>query len=165
MHQQPFSILRTQSGAALVIALAMMIVLTLIALASSFTSIFEIKISGKKRMATDAFYGADSGVQVVMGNVRNFDLPAKYDVNNRYDYSRYTDGEGKQNYNPTNADIIILHNTTQSGAPRGMGMSATGGLEFAHYLIESTGRDQTESGSNKSVVTIEQKVIRLVPTM
>jgi hypothetical protein len=52
--------LKNQSGAALVIALIMIIVLTLIGLASIFTSTFEISLSGNKRTSTDAFYLAET---------------------------------------------------------------------------------------------------------
>ena len=47
--------LKDESGAVLVVALIMMVVLTLIGIAGSFTSIFEIMISGHKRGSTDAF--------------------------------------------------------------------------------------------------------------
>jgi len=49
MTIKPCFSLNNQSGAALVIALVIMIVLTVIALAATFTSIFEIKLSGNKR--------------------------------------------------------------------------------------------------------------------
>ena len=160
MEKRTHTLLDNQSGVALVIALIMIIVLTLIGLASTFTSIFEIKLSGNKRGSTDAFFAADSGAQVVMANVENFNLPGKYDVGNKYNYSK-----DPANTNPTNADIIIYHNTTQSGAPRGLGFSATGNYEFMHYLIESKGQDQIEVSPIKSTSTIQQKVVRLVPTL
>jgi hypothetical protein len=160
MVTKKVQILRNQSGAALVIALIMIIVMTLIVLAASFTSIFEIKLAGNKRGSTDAFFAADSGVQVVVSNTANFDLPGKYDVASRYHYS-----QDASNPNPTKADIIIYHNSTQSGAPRGLGFSATGNYEFIHYLIDSTGKDQVELSPIKSTCTIEEKVVRLVPTL
>lgn len=160
-------ILNDQSGAALVVALIMMIVLTLVGLASVFMSTFEIKLSGNKRGSTDAFYAGDSGLQVVVADVQNFDLPGKYDLGNKYDYSSYVDEEGNKNYNPTNAKIVISHIANQSGAPRGIGISATGagGIGFVHYLIESTGKDQTGLSLMKSTCTVQEKVIRLVPDM
>jgi hypothetical protein len=153
-----------QSGTALVVALVMMIVLTLIGLASSFTSTFEVKLSGNKRGSTDAFFAADGGVQVIMSSVPNFDLPGKYDESGKYDYTNFTDGEGHKNFNPTNANIVVSQLANESGAPRGMGMSATGaGGEFVHFLIESTGRDQMDLSPFRSTCTIQEKVIRLVP--
>jgi len=152
-------ILKNQSGAALVIALIMIIVMTLIVLAASFTSIFEIRLAGNKRGSTDAFFAADSGVQVVIANIENFDLPGKY-AGNKYD--PFTD---PKNTNPTKAQVQINYDGTQSGAPRGMGFSATGNYEFVHYLIESTGQDQIELSPIKSTCTIQEKVVRLVPTL
>ena len=149
--------LSNQSGAALVIALVMIIVLTLIGLASTFTSTFEIKLSGNKRGSTDAFYSADSGVQVVLARIENFDLPSKYTDNK---YNPFSD---PANSNPTKAQVVIEHNAVQKGAPRGSGFGATGSLGFEHYLIESTGMDQIEANPLKPSCTIEEKVVRLVP--
>ena len=152
-------ILKNQSGAALVIALIMIIVMTLIVLAASFTSIFEIRLAGNKRGSTDAFFAADSGVQIVIANIENFDLPGKY-VGNKYD--PFTD---PKNTNSTKAQVQINYDGTQSGAPRGFGFSATGNYEFVHYLIESTGQDQIELSPIKSTCTVQEKVVRLVPTL
>jgi hypothetical protein len=160
MVTQRVDILKNQSGVALVIAMIMIIVMTVIVLAASLTSIFEIKLAGNKRGSTDAFFAADSGVQIVMAKVENFDLPGKYDVGNKYHYS-----QDVANQNPTKADIIIYHNSTQTGCPRGLGFSASGNYEFVHYLIESTGKDQIELSTLKSTCDIQQKVVRLVPTL
>jgi uncharacterized protein (UPF0333 family) len=152
------TILKDQSGVALVFALIMMIVLTLIGLASTYTSIFEIKLSGNKRGSTDAFYAADSGVQVAIANIKNFDLTGKY-IGDQYD--PFTD---PSNPNPTKAKVTINHDTTQSGSPRGIQMSATH-FGFEHFLIESTGSDQMESSPIKSTCTVQEKVVRMVPTL
>lgn len=157
MGKIPF--LKNQNGAALVIGLIMLIILTLIGLAAMFTSTFEVILSGNKRGATDAFFAADSGVQVAIANIENFDIPGKY-INNQY--NPFTD---KKNPNPTNAKVIITYNPGQTGAPRGLGLSATGNYEYNYYLIESTGEDQLEVNSNKSTCTIQQKVVRLIPTI
>jgi hypothetical protein len=53
----------------------------------------------------------------------------------------------------------------QTGCPRGLGFSASGNYEFVHYLIESTGKDQIELSPLKSTCDIQQKVVRLVPTL
>lgn len=158
MEKRTHTLLDNQSGVALVIALIMIIVLTLIGLASTFTSTFEIKLSGNKRGSTDAFYAADSGVQIVIANIENFDLPGKY-VDNKYD--PFTN---PSNPNPTKAKGTIHFLPEEQGAPRGFGISATQ-VGFEHYLIESTGQDQTELSPIKSTCTIQQKVVRLVPTL
>lgn len=162
MLTKTVDIFKNQSGAALVIALIMLIMITLISLASSFTSIFEIKLAGNKRSSTDAFYAADTGVQIVMAKVENFDLPGKY-VGEKYNPFIITNpSDPDYNPNPTNAKAVIEHYTNQKGAPRGFGISATY-VDFEHYLIESTGQDQMDLSPMKSTCTIQQKVVRLVP--
>lgn len=159
MNKKTNIILEDQSGAALVIALIMIIVLSLIGLASTFTSTFEVKLSGNKRGSTDAFYSADSGVQVVMGRIENFNLS-----NYNLDTNKYNPFTDLNNINPTNASVVITHDTVQVGAPRGSGFSATN-FEFEHFLIQSTGQDQTELASSKSTTNLEEKVVRLIPTL
>jgi hypothetical protein len=157
METQRVDIFKNQSGVALVIAMIMIIVMTVIVLAASLTSLFEIKLAGNKRGSTDAFFAADSGVEVVKANIGNFDLPGKY-VGSKYD--PFTD---PSNPNPTKAKALITYISTQSGAPRGSGYSATGNYEFTHYIIESTGQDQIELSTVKSTCRILEKVVRLVP--
>ncbi len=150
--------LKDQSGVALVLALVMIVVLTLIGLASTYTSTFEMKLSGNKRGTTDAFYAADSGVQVIAANVDNFSLPGKY-VDNKYD--PFTD---PNNPNPTRAQVVIQYDSTQEGSPRGSGFSAIS-FEYKHFVIDSKGQDQLDLSLVKSASEIEQKVVRLVPTL
>lgn len=156
--QETNNILHDQSGAALVIALLMMITMTLIAVASIFSSTFELKLSGNKRGSTDAFYAADSGIQVVIANIDNFNLDGKY-VDEKYD--PFTDAKSP---NPTKANVLITHVTDQKGSPRALGFSATN-FEFEYFLIASTGQDQTEVSPVKSTSKLEEKVVRLVPTL
>ena len=150
--------LKDQSGMVLVLALMMTIVLTLIVITATETSIFESKLSGNKRAATTAFFAAESGIQTATANITNFNFTDKY-VNNKYD--PFTDPD---NLNPTKAKVIIEHDTTQSGPPRGTGMSAIN-FEFEHFVISGTGKDETESGAPASTCTVEEKVIRILPTM
>jgi len=151
-------ILKDHSGAALVIALIMIIVMTLIVLAASFTSNFEIKLAGNKRGATNAFYAAESGIQVTLGRIENFNIPGQY-VGNKY--NPFTN---PNNPNLTNAGVNITFDPIQQGAPRGSGISAIS-FEFNHYMIEAIGKDQIDVSPIKSQCTIQEKVVRLIPTM
>jgi len=141
----------------LVLALMMTIVLTLIVITATETAVFETKLSGHKRAATTAFFAAESGVQAASANIANFNVTEKY-VGNKYD--PFTD---PNNLNPTNTKVVIELETSQNGPPRGTGMSAIN-FEFEHFMIASTGQDQAESGLPKSTCTVEEKVIRLIPT-
>ena len=55
---------RDQKGMALVIALIMLLVLTLIGMSSISSTIFESKISGNDRFGAAAFYAAKGGVDI-----------------------------------------------------------------------------------------------------
>jgi hypothetical protein len=148
---------RNESGAALVIALIMIVVLTLVGLASTFSSTFDIKLSANKRGATDAFFAADSCIQITLGRIENFNMDGRF-VNDRY--NPFVDAG---NPNPTHASVTIVHDPTHSGPPRGGGFSALN-FEYQHHMVESTGQDQVELALAKSSCTIQEKVVRLVPT-
>ena len=138
-----------ESGAALVVALIMIIVLTLIGLASTFTSTFEIILSGEKRRTTDAFYAADSGVNVAMLRHSNF-------------------SPGRMNHNPfsdhpteniTNVEAQIDYDPNKIGPPKAF---TSINLNYAYFWVESKGNDLTGTNS-KSTCTIDVNVVRLLP--
>ena len=58
------NILRNEKGVALIIALLILLVLTLIGISAINTTTFETSISGNERVGTDAFYAAEAGIQI-----------------------------------------------------------------------------------------------------
>jgi type IV pilus assembly protein PilX len=168
------SILRNQSGVALIIALIMIVVLTLIGLASTYTSTFEIKLSGNKRGSTDAFYTADGGAQSVLANLTNFRVivPPWTAVTPPIDLQNESIDWGltaptlslPAGVNFTAPPQVTIYHTTRTGAPRGLGFSATGNIEYEHYIVDSLGRDQMDSSLIRSNSQVREKVVRLVPT-
>ena len=56
------NILEKQDGMALVIALMMLLILTIIGINAINTTVFETSISGNQRLYNAAFYGADGGI-------------------------------------------------------------------------------------------------------
>ncbi len=62
-------LLTKKKGAALIIALLMLLVLTLIGISSISTTIFDTAISGNERVRTDAFYAAEAGIQVAINQI------------------------------------------------------------------------------------------------
>jgi hypothetical protein len=158
--------LREESGTALIIALIMIVVLTLIGLSSTFTSIFETKLSGLKRESTNAYYVADAGAQVVFNNTNNFTNDANYvaipdttslpqDLRGQpIDRKRSTPtltfpGGGLNNPSP---EVSLYHLRRQGGEGQQYQTDA--------YIVGATGRDQVAvAGTKKSEVTIRQKWI------
>ena len=148
MNKKQDGCLKDESGAALVIALIVMVVLTLIGLAATFTSTFEILLSGEKRRATDAFYAADSGINVIMLKYTNF-------VPGQLNYNPFSDPE---NQNITKVDARINYDPNKKGPPKSYGFD----LNYAYFWIGSKGNDLTGM-NNKSTCTIDQNVVRLLP--
>jgi hypothetical protein len=141
------TLLKNESGMALVVALIMMVVLTLIGLASTFTSTFEIMLSGEKRRSTDAFYAADSGGNVLILRYQNF-------VPGRTNYDPFTD---PANSNPANVVARIDFDPLKTGPPEGESFNN----DFAYFWIESRGEDRTGAGM-KSVSTVNLNVYRVL---
>jgi hypothetical protein len=91
---------KEESGAALVIALIMIIALTLIGLAATFNSTYEIRLSGNKRASTDAFYLDDSRIEQTKGHIKDLvplENPAKVtpEAKDPYSDTGFSDEEKK----------------------------------------------------------------------
>lgn len=59
MH--PFSLLDNQRGSALIVALLMLVILTLIGISATTTTTFELQISGNDKLYKRSFFAADGG--------------------------------------------------------------------------------------------------------
>jgi len=164
MAERNDTILRNQSGAALVIALIMIVVITLIALASSYTSIFEIAMSGNKRGTTDAFYAADSGINAIIAypNV-SFNTTAYIALpsNTASVYTNFSftalNIPNPANIPSSNASLTWLK--TLSGPPRGGGYSAVN-VNYAYFQVQCIGNDTGGSGAQS---TLQEEVIQIIP--
>jgi len=64
-------ILRDQKGTALVVAMILLLILTLIGVSSVSSSLFETKISGNNRFGEAAFYAAKGGVELGINRLPN----------------------------------------------------------------------------------------------
>ena len=73
----PISILSNERGSALVVALLMLVVLTLIGISASTTTTFELQISGNDKLYKMAFYQADgateAGSELIEQNIEERD--------------------------------------------------------------------------------------------
>jgi len=143
--------MKNQSGAALVIAMIMMIVLTLIGLASTFTSTFESKLSGNKRESTGAFFAADAGLEAVKTDMTNFDttsgfyvdpagIPADL-INEPIDLMRTATGANPPNLNLPPGPNFVVPPAVSIYHLR-VGGDGVRSFRSDRYIIDSTGRDQ-----------------------
>jgi Flp pilus assembly pilin Flp len=169
-------LLRDQSGAALVIAILLLVVLTLIGLASTFSSILETKLAGNKRGSTEAFYAADGGVQAVLNDISNFNSSTNFVAVSTDSLPSNLQNEGIDSKFPSpslslpsgvsfeDAPLVTVYHSVNAAAPRGLGFSAIGNIEFEHFVIDSIGKDQRDSSLSSSTCQIRERVVRLVPT-
>ena len=63
--------LRNQEGVALVVALLLLLVLTLVGISAINSTVFETQISGNERVGSAAFYAADGGANVGISRLPN----------------------------------------------------------------------------------------------
>ncbi len=178
MEKKSNLILRSESGVALVIALLMIVILSLIGLASSSTSTFEIKLSGNKRGATNAFYTADGGCQSVLASLGNFStlyyapvsdqstLPVELQSENLHfkQTSPSFSSPADSLFQYREAPKVTIYYSNIGAPPKGLGFSAIN-FDFNYYIIDAVGKDQLDASANRSNCEIREKVVRLIPTM
>ncbi len=81
-----------EKGVALVIALIILLVMTLIGMASISSSVFEAKISGNDRFGTVAFYAAKGGAERGISQLPNLNAYSDNIGDGTYRSGRMSDG-------------------------------------------------------------------------
>src|SRR4030043_420768 len=167
-------ILGNQSGVALVVALLMIVILSLIGIASSSNSTFEIRLSGNKRGSTDAFYTADGGAKSVFPDITNFNTSSGYTTSlGTLPTELQTESIDQRKTSPTlvlpggvsftSPPQVTIYHTSVTKVPRGLGMSALA-FQYNYYIIDSTGQDQMDLSLIRSSCEIREKIVRLIST-
>jgi|GEM_PF-529383 len=113
-------------GMALVVALMMLLVLTLIGIHAITTTTYETSISGNERVGTDAFYASEAGIQVSLNQLPNTNPISRTKVG---EDSYYWSGSPQDRDSPRAVGF--------------MGLYATPGYDaswsFNRYQINATG--------------------------
>jgi Tfp pilus assembly protein PilX len=167
-------ILGNQSGVALVVALLMIVILSLLGIASSSNSTFEIKLSGNKRGSTDAFYTSDGGAKSVLPDITNFNTSNGYTTSlGTLPAELQTELIDQRKTSPTlvlpggvsftSPPQVTIYHTTATRVPRGLGTSAIA-FQYGYYIIDSIGQDQMDLSLIRSRCEIREKIVRLIPT-
>jgi Tfp pilus assembly protein PilX len=110
--------LKDQKGIALVVALVMLLVLTLVGMAAVNLTSYEAKISGNERIYNNAFYAGDGGIENFRGRAST----------GEFVYSTATSGS----YQVAIGDSVS--NVTYRRWNR-----SEGGIDYADFLIRSEG--------------------------
>lgn len=119
--------LTNQRGAALVIALLVMVTATVVALAANFTSTTEVAISGNQRRYTTDFFIADGGLELVKSYfLDNFAFPST--VGSQKNVGQDLINEGLNNAPFISLGVDLTQTTVtkifEGNPPKGRGISA-----------------------------------------
>lgn len=120
------SIFKKQNGMALVIALLMLLVLTIIGINAINTTVFETNITGNQRIYNTAFYGAEGGIDDFQATITPADP--------RNIRAQLLDGSIQ-----TYSDTIPGSNTTYRIFITHLGEVNRGGIPFQVYRVVSEG--------------------------
>ncbi|HXV20931.1 MAG TPA: pilus assembly PilX N-terminal domain-containing protein [Desulfuromonadales bacterium] len=169
----PFSLparsLDNQRGTALVLALVMLALMSILGVMSLTTSTTEVGISGNYRSSQQAFYAADRAVEYAMTNEQIFDSIGTGTID------LIADADTTNATATTNDDHI-----TNIAAETGNSGLQSGGANQVTYLTSGalppgTGSDPTyfqaryyvitvnSQGPNNSAARVETQVARIVP--
>lgn len=99
-------ILKEKKGIAIIIALLMLLVLTLIGISSISTTTFETSISGNERVRADTFYVAEAGIQVGINQLPDTNAIQKTKLK---EDSYYWSGTANDKGNPKGFKYFGLH--------------------------------------------------------
>lgn len=117
---------KQERGSILIVTLMMLSILTLLGMAATQSSIFEISLSTAEKLYNEAFNSAETGLAVV---IANSDILGDGNV----------DTAASQNLTVGNFSAVVQYQGASSGASlRGSGYSA-GKFRAHNYRITSTG--------------------------
>jgi Tfp pilus assembly protein PilX len=128
---------RSEKGAALIVALLLLLVLTVLALSLINTSTFEIGISGNEKTRLEAFYAAEAGIQMALSQLPNMEAIPRTTIGSD---SQYWSGSGRDRSNPTRLESLGLAfqygSDLSQFAYRRIGIHVTGESEGAVRELE-----------------------------
>jgi type IV pilus assembly protein PilX len=121
---------RHQSGAALIIGLLLLLVLTVLAISGMSTSTLELQMAGNQQYSERAFQAADTAIETAVScGLYNTNIPteaaacpaASVDPSDSYDFILYFEPDGGATAVP------------------GGGYSLGSGFQAYHFIVDATG--------------------------
>jgi hypothetical protein len=94
---------RSEKGAALIVALLLLLVLTVLALSLINTSTFEIGISGNEKTRLEAFYAAEAGIQTALSHLPTMEAIPRTGIGSD---SHYWSGSVRDRSNPARLESL-----------------------------------------------------------
>lgn len=156
--KQIYKPLSNQRGIALVLALSMLTIMSILGAMALSTSTVEVGLSGNYRTSQLAFYSAQRATEYAMTNGAIFATIGTGSIDlNSGDHPTYIRGGTTESLGlKTGVDNSISHQLT-GALPPDTGSDPTY-FEARYYLIDVTGE-----GPNNSVAHVESQIGRIVP--
>jgi len=125
----------SQEGAALIIAVLILLILTVIGIFAVTTSTMDTKITGYHKWHVEAFYAADAGLDYTVAT---------------YPYGNMHYGNPTWSFSNTQPPIFAVTATylEETPPPVGSGTGVRAGFKMHHYRTNSAGKDQAEIASS-----------------
>lgn len=120
-------LLRDQKGAALVIALLVMVTATVLAIGTNFTATTEVTISGNQRAYYTDFFKADGGLELVKSYfLENFSFPSSVGSEKNVGQDLTNEGYDNTPFVDLGLDLTETKVTKvfEGNPPKGLGISA-----------------------------------------
>jgi Tfp pilus assembly protein PilX len=125
---------RSQEGAALLIAVLILLILTVLGVYAVTTSTLETKITGFHKWHVEAFYAADAGIHYTLAT---------------YPYGGMYSGNPTWSFHHDDPDCDITATYLGSTAPPvGSGTGVRAGFKAHHYRTNSVGSDSVAIASS-----------------
>ena len=126
VRMPPYS--RGQRGAALIMALVILLILTILGVTAMSTSSLEQKMAGNIQDLTRAFQAAESGIDRLISNTTSFDTSTSTTTSYSFDSGK----SGGTNVTPSLIQIT-------PGSARGPRSSGSSSASTAHIQLQSNG--------------------------
>lgn len=143
-HAKHISAPPQERGAALIVALMLLVVLTVLAVSGMSTATLDMALAGNAQYAEDAFQSAESAIEAEF-RVGGLPDPTVPRVNNGYQFG-----------NGVTADTRVVFEATRLPPP-GYSVSE---YQSDHYMITSTGRS-----AKSAETTNEQGFFMVIPSL
>jgi len=129
-------ILGNENGIALIIALLVLLVLTLIGIAAISNTTFENRISGNERSAADAFYTAEAGVEKGASQLPSI---SPIPVTSLKEGSSYWSGGPEDRGQPKPSAAVGIYVGPGDRIPSGVDVADSSPGTFVRYQVNATG--------------------------
>ena len=141
---------RPQDGAALVIGLLLLLVLTILAISGMTTATLELQMAGNTQYKERAFQAAETGIEQALDTATFNTSTAHAAVNQPVDTTVGTTNDDSYDFN------MEFDRQTGTTMVPGGGYSMGTGFQAYHFNIESTGRSErgAEATHTQSVYII-----------